>query len=87
MNYQHVMLYDVNGNQIDGLHKGSGNAVFRFGMGYSKPRYYFGINASVANYLLKSNTDLEFSHSDSKFRFFYGMRFDVSKKLPRLKEY
>lgn len=87
INYQHVSLFDASDNPIDRIHKGSGNAVFRFGMGYSKPRYYFGINASMANYVLRSNTDEEFSHTDSKFRFFYGRRFNVNKKQQKLNEY
>lgn len=80
LNYQKVSIHNLNDTQVDILHKASTNSVARFSMGYSKPRYYFGINASTANYLLQSNDQVSFMHSDSKFRFFYGRRFDVSRR-------
>lgn len=81
LNYQKVSTYNLNDNTTPGaiFHKASTNSVTRFSMGYSKARYYFGIYASAANYLLQSNDQVSFLHTDSKFRFFYGRRFNVGK--------
>ena len=57
----------------------SGRAVFRSALGYEHKYFYLGISSiSITNSFSYENIDI--SAHTSKFRFFVGKRFDISKK-------
>jgi len=57
----------------------SGRAIFRTAIGYEHKYFYLGITSiSITNTFNYNN--IEFNANTTKFRFFVGKRFDVSKK-------
>jgi len=57
----------------------SGRAIFRTAIGYEHKYFYLGITSiSITNTF--NYNDIEFAANTTKFRFFVGKRFDVSKK-------